>query len=109
MGKTCRKKANKELCFKGIYKDYDSFYDENKPTIYQAIFELFKNFKDKRKKTQVLYLYAKISDVEWETNFTFHRDEIIILKRDIMPFFESIEEFELCGEINSFCKDFTNK
>jgi len=108
MGNSCHKKAHKELIFKGIYKDYDSFYDENKPEIYKTIFELFKGFKDKRKKTLVLYLSAKIKDLEWETTFTFHRDEFIILKRDIMPFFELIEEFELCGEINSFCKDFTN-
>jgi hypothetical protein len=109
MGNPNHKKPHKELIFKGIYKDYDSFYDDNKPIIYKTIFDLFKGFKDKRKKTLILYLSAKIKDVEWETTFTFHRDELIILTRDIMPFFEAIEEFELCGEINSFCKDFTKK
>jgi hypothetical protein len=109
MPSASKKEPNKKLVFKKRYKEFDDFYDENKPLIYKNIFELFKEFSDRRKKTVLLHVTAKIKDVDWDTTFTFHRDEHIVLKRDIMPYFESIEEFELCGEINNFYKDFTSK
>jgi hypothetical protein len=104
-----KKEPNQKLVFKKRYKEFDDFYDDNKPLIYKTIFDIFKLFSDKRKRTVTLHVSAKIKDVDWDTTFTFHRDDLVVLKRDIMPFFEAIEEFELCGEINNFCKDFTSK
>ena len=98
---------NKVLQFNKFYKDYEDFYMDTKTEIYKSIFELFKTFKDKRKKTTILAISANIRDEKWDTELVFNRDEHIVLKRDLMPYFEDIEEFEICGEINSFYKEFT--
>jgi hypothetical protein len=99
---------NKKLIFKKCYKNYEEFYDDTKTEIYKSILELFKAFKDKRKKTQSLGISAIIKDEKWNSELVFKRDEHIVLKRDLMPYFENLEEFEICSEINSLYKEFTN-
>lgn len=97
----------KSLVFKQKYKTYDEFYDEHKTEIYKSIFEIFKQFKSNRKKTLCLYLSAKIQGVDWDTEFHFHKDESIVLKRDLMPHFEDIEDYETCDEIKNLYKELT--
>jgi hypothetical protein len=103
------KKPHKSISFNKLYKNYDDFYLDTKTEIYKSIFELFKTFRDKRKKTLILAISATIREEVWDTELVFNRDEHIVLKRDLMPHFEEIEEFEICGEINSLYKEFTNK
>lgn len=109
MSKNSKNQKNKKLVFKKPYKNYEEFYGDTKTEIYKSILELFKGFKDKRKKTQVLGISAVIKNENWDTELIFKRDEHIVLKRDLMPYFEDIEEFEICGEINSLYKEFTSK
>jgi hypothetical protein len=78
----------KKLIIKGKYNDFKDFYDENKETIYKSIIEVFQGFKNSRKKTLSLYISAKIKGLEWDTEFNFKKEESIILKRDLMPYFE---------------------
>lgn len=91
--------SKKKLSLKGTYNGFSHFYDVNKVIIYQNIFKLFKTFEDKEKNTLVLTISAKIKNLEWETDLKFSRNEINVLKRDIMPYFEEIEDYETCGEI----------
>jgi hypothetical protein len=98
----------KKLIIKGKYNDFKDFYDENKETIYKSIIEVFQGFKNSRKKTLSLYISAKIKGLEWDTEFNFKKEESIILKRDLMPYFESNEDYETCSEIISLTKDLTN-
>jgi hypothetical protein len=98
----------KKLIIKGKYNDFKDFYDENKETIYKSIIEVFQGFKNSRKKTLSLYISAKIKGLEWDTEFNFKKEESIILKRDLMPYFESNEDYETCSEIISLHKDLTN-
>ncbi len=95
------------LEMKGRYKDFEDFYDENKRKIYTAIFDIFKEFKTTRKKSLSLVVSAKIQGLDWNTEFTFHKEESIVLKRDLMPYFEQIEDYEICQEINNLYKDLT--
>jgi hypothetical protein len=97
----------KKLIFKGKYEDFKDFYDENKETIYKSIIEVFQGFKNSRKRTLSLYISAKIKGLEWDTEFNFKKEESIILKRDLMPYFESHEDYETCSEIISLHKDLT--
>ena len=97
----------KKLIIKGKYNDFKDFYDENKETIYKSIIEVFQGFKNSRKKTLSLYISAKIKGLEWDTEFNFKKEESIILKRDLMPYFESNEDYETCSEIISLTKDLT--
>jgi hypothetical protein len=99
----------KELFIEGRYKDFNDFYDENKPIIYKSIIEIFLEFKKTKKNTLTLNLSAKIKGMDWDTEFTFKRDETIVLKRDVLPYFEDIEDYESCAEIINLYKDLTFK
>lgn len=98
----------KELSFDGRYNDFTDFYDENKTEIYKSIIELFAEFKVSRKKSLNLQISAKIRGLDWDTEFTFKKDETIILTRDVMPYFENMEDYETCSEIILLKKDLTS-
>ena len=70
---------------------------------------MFKEFKNTRKKSLVLFVSAKIMNVDWETEFIFHKEESIVLKRDLIPYFEMIEDYEKCHEIKLLHESLTNK
>lgn len=89
----------KKLIIKKDYECFNDFYDTNKNTIYKLIVEVFSEFLNTRKKSLSLYISAKIQDLVWDTEFNFTKDEYFILKRDLMPYFEKIEDYETCCEI----------
>jgi hypothetical protein len=91
--------ATKKLLIKGKYEGFKDFYDVNKIVIYKNILKLFTNFKKQDKDQLVLIISAKISNLDWETELKFQRKESIVLVRDIMPYFEQIEDYETCGQI----------
>lgn len=97
------------LQINGKYKDFTDFYDENKDVIYENILNVFKQFKSTRKKSLALFVSAKIMNVDWETEFIFHKEESIVLKRDLIPYFEMIEDYEKCCEIKNLYQELTNK
>lgn len=101
-------KIFKHLSFEGRYNDFTDFYDENKTEIYKSIIELFSEFKKTKKKSLNLQISAKIKGLDWDTEFLFKRDETIILTRDVMPYFENIEDYETCSEIFELNKDLTS-
>lgn len=96
------------LNYKNQYKSFDDFYDENKEEIYLSIIDLFVAFQKSRKKMLALRLTAKISDMIWDTEFKFSKKEYFVLKRDIMPFFEQNENYEVCSKIIELDKQLTN-
>ena len=102
-----RKKPYKELIINGVYKDWKGFYEPNKEEIYKSIIDIFEEFKNTRKKSLVLKLSAKFKDADWNTEFEFHRSETIVLKRDILPFFEENEDYEMCSQVLNLHKELT--
>ncbi len=90
------------------YKDFNDFYGKNKDTIYRAILELFKELPNTRKKSLTLMVTAKIRGLEWDTEFTFSKDDAKMLIRDVMPYFEQSEDYETCSEIINLHKSLTN-
>ena len=91
----------KKLSIKGKYSGFTDFYDINKVKIYKNIINLFGNLKNKDKNNLILVLSAKIMDLDWETELKFSRQEMIVLIRDLIPYFESVEDYETCGEIHN--------
>lgn len=91
----------KKLVIKESYKDFSSFYGENKELIYKTIVNLFNSLKRKDKNNVILVLSAKINRLQWETELKFSRIESIVLVRDILPFFEENEDYEFCEEITT--------
>jgi hypothetical protein len=98
-----------DMVIKGSYEDFTDFYDVNKKPIYENIVEIFKGFKTTKKRILTLYIQAKIQGLEWDTEFKFNRRETVVLMRDVLPFFESIEDYEKCIEIKNLYELLTNK
>lgn len=98
----------KILTINGTYEDFTDFYDDNKGEIYKTIIEIFHEFKNTRKKSLTMYVCAKIKNLEWDTEFNFKRTDLIVLKRDVMTYFEQIEDYDTCCEVRdlhkSLCK-----
>jgi hypothetical protein len=101
------KKPFKELNIKGLYNDWKDFYTPNKEEIYKSIIEIFEEFKNTRKKSLILKISAKFKNVDWNTEFEFHRSETIVLKRDILPYFEENEDYEMCSQVLNLHKELT--
>jgi hypothetical protein len=98
-----------KMYIKGSYESFDDFYDVNKREIYNNLFLLFEGFKDKKNKYLSLYVQAIIRGIEWDTEFKYQRDETIVLTNELIPYFESIEDYEKCHEIKLLHESLTNK
>jgi hypothetical protein len=96
------------MYIKGKYQDFTDFYDTNKKSIYENIVEVFKGFQGNKKRVLSLYIQAIIQGMEWDTEFKFNRNETIVLTRDVIPYFEDIEDYEKCQEIKNLFEDLTN-
>jgi hypothetical protein len=103
-----KNQPHKELKFKKNYETYQHFYDENQRKIYESIVSLFTQFKTNKTSQLDLIIFAKINNLEWDTTFNFKKDESFILERDVLPFFESIEDYEMCIEIKKLQNDLTS-
>ena len=100
-------KPDFEMLLNKNYKDFKEFYDENKVKIYKSIIQLFSHIKNNNKKSS-LRIGAKIDNIEWDTDFNYSIEDSIILKRDLLPFFEKIDDFETCIMIRDLYNDLVN-
>ena len=103
-----KNKIFRDLIFKKKFKSYGQFHSENKEKIYKTIIDLFKEFSVVRNKTLSMTISANIENIEWNTELCFSRNESYILKKDVMPYFEEIEDYETCSEIINLSKSLTN-
>lgn len=98
--KQATKTPFKSLVIEDVYIQFDDFYDENKIQIYEAIIGIFKSFLTSKKQTLTLRISANINGIPWETDFHFNvQSDLIVLSRDILPFFIEREMYEVCAEI----------
>ena len=99
MSKTI-KKPFKSLVIEDDYPDFHVFFSENKIHVYRAIIDLFKSFLGTKKKNLSLRIDAKINGVDWNSDFNFNvQYDVVVLMRDLMPFFIENEMYEVCAEI----------
>jgi hypothetical protein len=96
-----------KLEIKDNYNDFSEFYDANKGIIYKSILDVFEELKTSRKKTLSLLVVSEISGLEWDTEFNFSKAQTKILVRDVMPYFEQIEDYETCSKIKNLHFDLT--
>lgn len=89
-----------KLKIDGNYDNFDDFFQTSKGIIYNKIIEVFENLRKNNKNTITLRVKAVINEMEWDTVFNFHKKESFILTRDILPYFETIEDYEMCEKIN---------
>lgn len=109
MNKTI-KKPFKSLIIEANYPDFHEFFNENKIHVYHAIIDLFKSFLSTKKKNLSLRVDAKINGIDWNSDFNFNvQYDVIVLMRDIMPFFIENEMYEVCAEIRNIYIQLTSK
>jgi len=85
----------------GIYEDFPTFYEINKRIIYDSIYGTFYGLINVTNKNLILRLHAIIDNADYETEFDLKRDDIIILMRDLIPFYEELEDYEMCDKIKN--------
>jgi len=81
------------------YPNYPTFYNAEKKQIYLGYVEMFKKLArsiDKDKQLTVIY---HIEEQSFTTNLVVNRNKIGVLKSNILPFFEQLEEYEICSDI----------
>jgi len=84
------------LKFNKNYDNYDTFLDETRNPIYKAILREFKKLKeDDQVRVNVI---GNIDKTEWSSKFEFTKSNLDILTTVINPYFENLEEYELCNE-----------
>lgn len=93
--------AIKELTLGGNYYDFETFYIDHKTEIYTSLISLFSQFIEVNVSQITLTVSAKIQDMDWSTDLTFTRKDFNVLPRDIMPHFESLENYEMCNTIKN--------
>lgn len=100
----------RKMYIKGKYEDFTDFYAINKRPIYENIIEVFKGFTgDSKKRVLTLYIQAIIQGLEWDTEFKFNKSDTIVLLRDVIPYFEEIEEYEICEDVKKLHEELTSK
>jgi hypothetical protein len=78
------------------FDDFTDFYDKNKPTILKTIIDVFNQFLITRKQKLSILVVGNIQGLEWDTEFHFTRKDTIVLKRDVLSYFEEIEDYDTC-------------
>jgi len=99
-----RIKIFKNLVFKEKYKSYHEFHNENRETIYKSIVGLFSEFQKIKNKNLSITIDAKIENIDWTTEIIFNRNEVGVLKKDLIGYFEEIEDYEMCSKIKYLYK-----
>jgi hypothetical protein len=85
----------------GEYEDFPTFYEINKRVIFDSIYGTFCGLKNADRYNLILHLFAVIDDTNFETEFDLKRDDIVILIRDLMPFYEKLEDYEMCIKVKN--------
>lgn len=89
----------KVLEYKTEYNSYDEFYNDNKTEIYETIVSMFEKFNTSTKDILTMNITVTIDGIFWNSDVSFTRDQYFVLKRDILPYFEENEDYEMCERI----------
>lgn len=87
------------------YPTYQDFYDHEQHHIYRSVMDVFSGFRYTEKEELILKVYAKIDGIDWDTQFNFKRSDVNVLERDLIPYFELNEDYEMCNKIKNLKKE----
>jgi hypothetical protein len=102
------KKETKEvLNFSKIYETYFDFAEDTREEIYMSIYRLMDSLKNPKINESKLYISAKVDGINWDTDFTIKKGDSILITRDLIPFFEKREDYEMCKKLKELHRDLT--
>lgn len=79
------------------YDDFGSFMAETKDPVYRTISTAFKELSNKKQVT--VTVKALVENIEFESVLEFTKENSYMLTDIIIPFFESVEDYETCAEV----------
>lgn len=91
--------ASNTLTITTNYPNYPTFYKTEKKEIYLGYIETFKKLARSQDKDKQLIVKYRIEEQSFTTNLVVDRNKIGVLKSHILPFFEQLEEYEICNDI----------
>lgn len=98
------------LVLEDDYEDFADFYGCNRIKIYNAILKLFQHFEKSSETVLELKIDAKITNIPWDTKFKFDvTTDVVVLKRDLLPFYVDSEYYEVASEILRLTKTLDNQ
>lgn len=87
------------------YEDFNAFNSECEEKIYRKMIDVYEELKKSNEKEKKLIFVAKINGIIFDTNFVISKSHLMTLKEVILPFFESVEDYETCDKILNLCSD----
>lgn len=97
-----------KLVFNENYEDFGDFYEKNKDIIYDETLKLFEGFINLEVKEVSLIVCATIQTFDWSTEIKYTRQNYKILKKEILNYYESIDDFETCQKIINLYNELTS-
>ena len=93
----------------GDYSNVDTFLEESRPQIYSKVIEIFQKMNNEKDLNIVSFkIEAQINGEGWIKQMGFSKENKEDLIETILPYFEEVEDYELCNEIKILYKELTN-
>jgi len=78
------------------FTSFSSFFENSKGTIYTSMINSYIDLYDKKIKSKILLVNAKIDNQNFTTEFNISVNLPNIIIDIIIPYFEEIENYEMC-------------
>jgi hypothetical protein len=101
---------NVKVKTKRDYDDFSSFFIETKDDIFGTILSSYEVMRRIKKVDEILVVvYGKIEGVAFDTEFLISKENVNMLIKDILPYYESIEKYEFCSLIKKIVSEFNGE
>jgi hypothetical protein len=78
------------------FPSFPVFFDNSKQFIYKKMIDVFNELHDQKIKSKTLVVNARINGITFSTEFNINVEIPYMITEIIIPFFESIEDYEFC-------------
>lgn len=96
------------LEIRGDFKSFTEFYSTSKNVIFEKVVDLFNGLLIPENTSLTLTIYTTIDGFKWDSDLIVSRNEKEMLMKSILPYFESVENYEKCSEIIKIHKELSN-
>ena len=85
------------------YYNFESFYEDNKDTIYKGIVSLYEQLSKRKDGSLKIVVKSSIENTP-DANLIFDKSDTNVLMKFILPYYENNENYEMCGHIMKIYK-----
>jgi hypothetical protein len=104
-----KKETSVALVIENNYPNFQEFYKNEKRQIYSKIIDVYEDILKGNKNTQKLVVIGKIEGCTFDTDFEINKDNQYLLTDVLIPYFEKIEEYEICKKILKIHSELVSK